>query len=185
MNRRVLIFLGLLTLLSIMSCENDDLRSEIYQLNEFEVSAIPFEEDTNVEFINQDNIIFTATVSAKRMDIKNLYLSEDEVIMLQYIANKLEFTDSGIIYRTSIEKESGFSSNISVTSFEDNPIVYGLEDLESDDLEELLIDTASDGYTFENVFLLTSPETEEFIIYSPTKGIEFIKRANGDYLLRN
>ncbi len=186
MKNKILIFISLLLYLSILSCNNNDVNNETstptFALNEFELSAIPFDEARNAKFVNQNDEIFNALASAKRTSTRYLILNND--ILVQTIENDLTFDDSGVRYTTTIEKGLGNTSHIYVKRFEDVSLNYGLESLATDNLEEILIDTESNGFTFKNVILLTTSDPKGFILYSPKNGIEFIEKNDGNYLRR-
>ncbi|PHN92597.1 hypothetical protein CSC80_16775 [Maribacter sp. 6B07] len=182
MNLRNLLFLLALTMLSGCGC-TDDVTLD-YQLTDFEKSLIPFDSDTEVEFITDDQVIIKALNTEKTIEIMDLNFSDDESCMSTLIEiheNELIFESEGKQFGYRVAKNHGNSSNIGAT---DGIISYGAGETNTENLEERLTNISTDGFEFNNVIVLNSIDNSTFIVCKANRGIEFIKNSDGSYLKR-
>ncbi|MBT2162732.1 hypothetical protein [Zobellia barbeyronii] len=178
------ILVGILCFTIIYGCGCSDDETINYNLNEFESSAMSTIAQDNIQFINNEQEMQTAKVTVKITENRSLNSSDDDscvVVLAESQENELIFEDLGRTFTTIIEKRDENKSHIVVA---DGPGFYGIDSLNTENLEEALADFSSDGYEFNNVFVLNSGSHSGFIIYSPLIGIQFIKNDDGSYLKR-
>ncbi|SEC56938.1 hypothetical protein SAMN05192540_3500 [Maribacter dokdonensis] len=182
MNLRNLLFLLALTMISGCGC-TDDVTLD-YQLTDFEKSLIPFDSDTEVEFITDGQVIIKALNTEKTIEIMDLNFSDDESCMSTLIEiheNELIFENEGKQFGYRVAKNHGNSSNIGAT---DGIISYCAEETTTENLEERLTNISTDGFEFNNVIVLNSIDNSTFIVCKANRGIEFIKNSDVSYLKR-
>ena len=182
MNLRNLLFFITLTILSGCGCTDDVILD--YQLTDFEKSLIPFDSDTEVEFITDAQVIIKALNTAKTIEVMDLNFSDDESCMSTLIEiqeNELRFENGGRQFGYRVAKNFGNTSNIGAT---DGIISYGVEETNTESLEERLTNISTDGFEFNNVIVLNSIDNSTFIVCKANRGIEFIKNSDGSYLKR-
>ena len=182
MNLRELFFLLTLTMLSGCGCTDDVTLN--YQLTEFEKSLIPFNTDTEVEFITDSQVVVKGLNTAKKTEVMDLNFSDDESCMSTLIEiqeNELKFENIEKQFSYRVAKNFGNTSSIGAS---DGIISYGAEETSTENLEERLTNISTDGFEFNSVIILKSIDNSTFIICKANKGIEFIKNSDGSYLKR-
>lgn len=183
------LILSLFISFMITSCGCNDDGFESFELNSFEKNVIPFDNNTNIEFIDNNSQTTDAIISEKVTDSFDLNSSDDEscfTSLVEYSECKYEFGNSDKIYYVRIAKRKFNYTDFFIYS--DSQEYYTIQDLETENLELELTDISIDGFDYTQVFHLTSnnPETEfESIIYSTQNGIEFIKYRNGNHIRIN
>lgn len=172
---------GIVCLVLFYGCGCSDETINL-ELNEFESSAMSMTAENNIPFINSNQELLSGRTTDKSIEYRNL--SNDDgctVLLAESHENKLIFETLGKTYTTYIEKRNDNKSNIVIS---DDTGFYGIENLNTENLEEKLSDFTSDGFEFNNVFVLNSGSHSGFIIYSPSYGIVFIKNDDSSFLKR-
>ena len=175
---------GILCFIMLNSCGCSDDETINFVLNEFESSAMPIMAEDNIQFINSEQELLSARSTAKVIENRDLNSSNDDscsVILAESQENDLIFGTLEETYTTEIEKRSDNKSHIVISG---SSGFYGINNLNTENLEDELMNFSSDGYDFDNVFVLNSGSHSGFIVYSPTKGIVFIKNDDGTFLKR-
>ncbi|MBU2947897.1 hypothetical protein [Zobellia uliginosa] len=168
----------------VYGCGCSDNETIKYDLNDFESSAMSIIAEEGIQFINKEKEIQIAKVTSKTTENRDLNSSDEDSCLVELAEsqkNELIFENLGRTFTTTIEKRDENKSHIVIS---DGPTFYGVNYLNTENLEEILTDFSSDGYDFSSVFVLNSGSHSGFIIYSPLNGIQFIKNDDGSYLRR-
>ncbi|MBD0779956.1 hypothetical protein HPE56_19330 [Maribacter sp. ANRC-HE7] len=181
---KIKILIGIMCLNLFYGCGCSDEETINYDLNEFESSLISMESQDNIQFINQEQELINAKTTTKTTENKDLNSSDNDsctVVLAESQENDLIIETLGKTFTTEIEKREDNKSHIVVS---DGTLFYGIDNLDTENLEEITTSFSSDGFDFNNVFVLNSGSDSGFVIYSTTKGIEFIKNDDGSFLRR-
>ncbi|WP_157632548.1 hypothetical protein [Cochleicola gelatinilyticus] len=181
--KKILLFIISIT---IFGCGCNDDGFESFELTEFERSLIPFTTEQNVQFINQESELLDATITAKTIDNFNLNSSDDESCMVTLVEshrNQLILNGTGQDFFVFVQKSRNLTEFIITSGVRD----FAIDGCETnfETIVQATTNYTSDGFSFENVFILENCGTENLIstfIYSSQNGIEFIKYDNGNYL---
>ena len=182
MNIKILI--GIICSILFYGCGCSDDETVNFDLNEFESSLISMDSQDNIQFMNQEQELINAKTTAKTTENRDLNSSDNDsctVVLAESQENDLIFETLGKTFTTEIEKREGNKSHIVVS---DGTLFYGIDNLVTENLEVITTSFSSDGFDFNNVFVLNSGSDSGLVIYSPTKGIEFIKNDDGTFLKR-
>lgn len=166
-------------------CRDDGFES--YELTEFERGIIPFVTEQSVEYRDQSNNLFSGFNSAKIEENQGLNNSDDESCMLivvetqRHLLRLMDYEDEFVTY---IGKNASNDTTFNVIV---NRIHYSTLDCDNQvqSIETPTTDYSSDGFTFEDVYVLEfcNPDSPlSNIVYSLENGIEFIKYEDGNYL---
>lgn len=181
-----------LTFLLCFNCSDDD-DVVVYQLNDFEKSIIPFDEMTEMQFVNQDLETFTATNTQRLEGIVTSTSYDSNVSKSESVSNEINFIDLELNLFNLVRK----SSDITVFSITNLEVVgeafpnscFLVDNTNDINLEDALTDITIQGFEYNSVFSfencdyfegIDNPVTS--IIYSVERGIEFIEFLDGTYL---
>lgn len=188
----------LFTLISFLSCNDDDSDSVYYELNDFEVSVLSNEEAQSVQFQNQIGETFGAEVTATTREQANA--SSDGIdYTLDSMLKDLNFTNDENNFRIIIFKNTSDLIEFKVLRLNDVGQIGGIHEVFQiegcspgvENLESHLESSVTvQGFTYENAFVLTQCESNEpssitQIIYSLSDGLVFIEYEDGSYYRRS
>ncbi len=188
-----------IVLLSILfftgcGCKHETVR---YPLNSYEKNIIPYNESQLLEYKDENYKTNLSTAFKKEVLEIDLNSSDDEGCLSNIIESQsfeLSFNNSNKKFHVNIEKS--YNNKTKFEIYEVNPLeqntfaLYGIEGLNTQNLEQVLTNFSIDGFQYNNVFVFevksSSIESEfETIVFSPQEGIVFLKKRAGGFLRLN
>jgi hypothetical protein len=171
-----------------VNCSDDD-DTEVYRLNTFEKTVIPFDNNTQVQYVNQDMEIFMANYTPKESGMLEMTGGEYSASG-EFVSNEINFTDLELNLFNRVYKQ-GDLTNFFITNLEQvgssfpNACFLSV----SENLEVALTDITIQGFEYNSVFsfeicdyIEANDNPVKSIIYSAERGIEFIEFLDGTYL---
>lgn len=186
--KTVIIFFSMLLFVGC-GCKEEIIR---YPLNTYEKNIIPYTETQVLEYKNENVEIIKATVSGKEVSEKDLNISDDEGC----ISNLMESHQCKIIFNNTkrnlfINVEKSYQNTLfyiyEIDNNQQSMVNFDIKNYNNQNIEEALTNISIEGFQYNDVFVFevnpNNIESDfETIVYSPQKGIVFLKKRTGGYL---
>jgi len=180
----------LIIIFSIMGCCRDQVVSN-YKIPEDEKYLIPFQQDTVLNYISQQDISFSGNASQKRIEIleerpgpDSCDLWEFEVLKSSVFINIFELKFEFILSRSFGDDELFLSMKriFRGGGHQDYQLINANE--RNFFSEDLFTDIEINGFTYNNVLIFKTSLLSEInqVVYSVENGIEYIDFEDGRYL---
>ena len=185
-----------LSILSIVSCKDDDENVLRFSLNEFEQSVIPFMQEQTMTFTNE--LFETASVLATKKQVSEYWSGTGDTITaeMEQQSNEFIFTDHDLRFVIVIQKTDSNKTQFNISTYlsstgEGDSVNFSISPCEtsSENLETNLTNITVGSNLYEDVFVLercsinnnvNTPIAQ--IIYSPERGVEYVEFDDGTYL---
>ena len=184
-----LFFYFVLIFTATSCCQNEVVSS--FEIAEDKKYLIPFEQDSTLTYISQQDVSFSGQATQKKLNIIEDRPGPDSCDLLAFDELKSSvYINTFEIHFEFILSQGLRKEDLTLTLkriWEDGmtqPFILGDCGGETNLSEELFTDVEINGFLYEDVLIFTSCYMSgiDRIIYSPENGIEFIEFSDGRYL---